>query len=284
MQKYRKRITEAFEDDDEVKAEYQDLNDVLHTIEMEDWVRARTISPDRVEFMLKSIPNPRQYIARALAIFYYFTFVKPVVRTLGRYTIENFLNETLSDYLDAELINKLSRVPVQKIREICNDHITANELDKVISNNYKNFGQWFSHSAEWVTESLLFNEDDSDYERLSYDALDKYDTELNKLFEDNSLYVDNCYFEDNGDFLSLVVTIDGDWKHDHLFADMLIRKFAENNGFAIVDVDNEVEAGSDSDNYRATHYYKFEMPERDDIKDTLEETYSQEELDQILLS
>ena len=31
-----KLFTEAFENDDEVKSEYQDLNDVLNTINMED--------------------------------------------------------------------------------------------------------------------------------------------------------------------------------------------------------------------------------------------------------
>ena len=232
--------------------------------------------------MLKSIQNPKQYIARVLAVYYYYKFIKPVIRDLGRYDAQSLISELLKDYLDEVLIDKLSRVPVEKIRDICADPFTRNELNKVIENNYKNFGQWFTHSPEWVTESLLFGDEDSDDERLIYDALDMYDSQLNKFLNDNGLFPDNCYFEENGNNLELILTIDGDWKHDHLYADMLVRQFAEKNNFAIIDVDTQTEGDSPDDSYRANHIYRIEVINKDDLKDKLEETYSQEELDKLV--
>lgn len=77
--------------------------------------------------------------------------------------------------------------------------------------------------------------------------------ELDTYFMDNHRYY--CVYEYDG---KLCIDIEwGDWKHDHLFADCIVEKKAEENGWALIACMNNITADNGSDCYSAEHEYRF---------------------------
>ena len=117
---------------------------------------------------------------------------------------------------------------------------------------------------------------------------------LNKLLTKlNSEYIYPDYFllkqfADNKIFLEL--EIDGDWKHDHLYCEHLVKNFCEENNIEILSVEEEVyheeEETSYSDDYAALHTWELfieaNLEENLINEEQLEETYSDDELNRMV--
>lgn len=58
---------------------------------------------------------------------------------------------------------------------------------------------------------------------------------------------------------TLVIDIEGDWKHDHLYLDTLVRDFFADKGLTVISYSYVTEEDG-SDYYRANHCYKFDKP------------------------
>ena len=128
------------------------------------------------------------------------------------------------------------------------------------------------------------------------EALGKLEHDLYNKFKENEIFVDDLFFEDPEDefdikgLLKLTYHISGDWKHDHLFSEKLVEEFAGIRGWKIINYDEKVTEDSPDDSYAAYHYYVFLVPEdklgffKEDFvnEETLDETYSEEELDELV--
>lgn len=77
--------------------------------------------------------------------------------------------------------------------------------------------------------------------------------ELDIYFERNNRYY--CIYDCDG---KLYIEIEwGDWKHDHLYADEIVRLKAEANGLALIMGNTVLTEENGSDCYSATHKYIF---------------------------
>lgn len=76
-----------------------------------------------------------------------------------------------------------------------------------------------------------------------------YTTDINRIFKENNLYYDYTISSTDG---MIAITIeDGDWKHDHIRLNYIMRK----NHYRLI---KNVEFGtSEDDSYSSTHYYKY---------------------------
>lgn len=76
-----------------------------------------------------------------------------------------------------------------------------------------------------------------------------YRTDINRIFKENNLCYDSYISTTNG---MIEITIeDGDWKHDHIRLNYIMRK----NHYRLI---KEVEIGtSEDDSYSSTHYFKY---------------------------
>ena len=116
------------------------------------------------------------------------------------------------------------------------------------------------------------------------DIISKIEKELQKnTIYDADIYSDDKYFgyEDDSNVTSICVTIyNGDWKHEHLYVDRLIKQIAEDNGLELENLGDTVfeKDGEDiSDTYTATHNYlftkKYSVNESYDSDYTYEDRY-----------
>lgn len=76
-----------------------------------------------------------------------------------------------------------------------------------------------------------------------------YRTDIDRIFKENNLYYDSYISSTDG---MIEITIeDGDWKHDHIRLNYIMRK----NHYRLV---KEVEIGtSEDDSYSSIHYFKY---------------------------
>lgn len=82
--------------------------------------------------------------------------------------------------------------------------------------------------------------------------------EIISLLEKNKLWVELFSVDVYSEFsYAILVEIDGDWKHDHLYADNLVKKEFTDKGLiriSEVEFDDEDYSGDD---YKSVHSYKF---------------------------
>lgn len=146
----------------------------------------------------------------------------------------------------------------------------------------------FDDDADVETESEEpVEEDPSLDESFTYDALTRYEKELTDVLTKEQISYDSLDVEEEeteaGDTLKVTVEIDGDWKHDHLYCMDLIKYWAAANGFDFVDEDSQITREEGSDDYGAIHYYYLKPTGDQPIReDAIQETYSDEELDQMI--
>lgn len=119
---------------------------------------------------------------------------------------------------------------------------------------------------------------------------------LNKL-NINNIYPEDAFFMYVGDSntkypLELQIQIDGDWKHDHIFTQHLVDAFCKENNLDIDYKGEETLKEDGDDSYESLHIWglKFnddndnieKAPNFNDIENDLNETYSDEELDDVV--
>lgn len=99
-----------------------------------------------------------------------------------------------------------------------------------------------------VTESFSFE--------AKKDLAQRIDDELrkNEIYTESGVSVDS--FSADSDVFSIICTISGDWKHEHLFADKIVEEFLEKEGIKVLR-ENTVEVGepSFSDYYTGEHHW-----------------------------
>ena len=161
------------------------------------------------------------------------------------------------------------------------------ELRKLIdiTDNPETISAYLSSKDENLTESedLIYLEPgetiDIDYNFEKYkDLVDK----LWDYFHENDFYPEDIYQTSEG----FIVDIDGDWKHDHLYANVLLKKFLDDNNIkAVIDTIPVEDSDNDSydDSYYGHHVVKIlSLDENLQIKDVNESYIVEEETSGIL--
>jgi len=105
----------------------------------------------------------------------------------------------------------------------------------------------------------LCDEGDEDlYENVDEKNITKYYDELVKFFSNHPdkhvRYM--CDEIDRSDDEIIIRIYDGDWKHEHLYCDVLVRDFFIDRGIGISTYTEEI-GESDSDCYSSEHHYEF---------------------------
>lgn len=167
------------------------------------------------------------------------------------------------------------------------------------------FVEFDANNVDWDELEKFYASHDSENEKEDEEleeaytrlALGNLEHELYNKFKENNVFVDDLFFEDPEDefdiknLLKLTYSIHhGDWKHDHLFSEKIVEEFAGSKNWKIINTDEQTIEDSDDDSYSSYHYYVFSIPEdkigffKEDFinEDSLDETYSEEELDDLV--
>lgn len=64
---------------------------------------------------------------------------------------------------------------------------------------------------------------------------------------------------------SFTVDVNGDWKHDHLYMDMLVEEFLNDKGLTLADVQSRTIEEDGSDWYRAERTYRIKVPKTGEL-------------------
>ena len=83
-----------------------------------------------------------------------------------------------------------------------------------------------------------------------------YDTweQLEKLLSNLYIWYDIVFTKQYDSFFIIAVQIEGDWKHNHMYVDSLVKKEFGNK---IIDIDEYGTDNSQEDYYTGIHEYKF---------------------------
>ena len=152
------------------------------------------------------------------------------------------------------------------------------ELRKLIdvTDNPETISAYLKSKDESLNESedLLEPEENLDFEGYR-DITDK----LWKYFHENDFYPEDIYQTSEG----FIVDIDGDWKHDHGYGDMLLKDFLDANNIKAV-IGTVPVGESDDDYYYGHHVVKILSLDEDLQLRNINEGYFVEETDSGILS
>ena len=152
------------------------------------------------------------------------------------------------------------------------------ELRKLIdvTDNPETISAYLKSKDESLNEAedLLKPEENSDFERYR-DIINK----LWKYFHENDFYPEDIYQTSGG----FIVDIDGDWKHDHGYGNMLIKDFLNANNIKAI-IDTVPVGESDDDSYYGHHVVKILSLDEDLQLRNINEDYIVEETDSVILS
>ena len=99
--------------------------------------------------------------------------------------------------------------------------------------------------------------------QITRDYLRKLEAEIYNVLQKNDIYPeDGTWFSADRDDdydVELYLVIDGDWKHDHLFAEHLVEQFCKEKGFTIVSSENNEIGNSESDWYKSAHHWYIKI-------------------------
>ncbi len=79
------------------------------------------------------------------------------------------------------------------------------------------------------------------------------------------------------------VEVDGDWKHEHLVCDALMKQFCDENGLKLVDhwTDTEDNVDEDSDAFRGVHYYMVAPKTTTPVNESLTDDVTIKHVDEV---
>ena len=158
------------------------------------------------------------------------------------------------------------------------------ELRKLIdvTDNPETISAYLKSKDESLNESedLVYSEPEetinTDYNFEKYrDLVDK----LWDYFKENDFYPEDIYQTSEG----FIVDIDGDWKHDHIYGNMLLKDFLDANNIKGV-IDTVPVGESDDDYYYGHHIVKILSLDEDLQLRNINEGYFVEETDSGILS
>ena len=183
----------------------------------------------------------------------------------GNYNIDDEVNviiESLNHFIpNRDWVEKMNRNDIVYLITNSKDR---QSLIESISNKF------FSEKGKAILNEGIFNdgvqkiyttEELRNLEREFYDYLKKHDVYPEDGTFSNS---DNSLYD-----LDLELLIEGDWKHDHLYTEHLIDDFCKQKGLGVIRHDVEEVGESDSDWYKAWHYWKIDTVKKD-AKDKLD--------------
>ena len=154
------------------------------------------------------------------------------------------------------------------------------ELRKLIdvTDNPETISAYLKSKDESLNEAedLLEPEENFDFEKYR-DITDK----LWKYFHENDFYPEDIYQTSGG----FIVDIDGDWKHDHMYGNMLLKDFLDaNNIKAVIDTVPVDEDEIEDDSYYGHHVVKILSLDEDLQLQNINEGYIVEGTDSGILS
>ena len=158
------------------------------------------------------------------------------------------------------------------------------ELRKLIdvTDNPETISAYLKSKDEGLNESedLVYSETE---ETISTDYnFEKYKDLVDKLwdyFKENDFYPEDIYQTSEG----FIVDIDGDWKHDHIYGNMLLKDFLDANNIKAV-IDTVPVGESDDDSYYGHHIVKILSLDEDLQLRNINEGYIVEGTDSGILS
>ena len=158
------------------------------------------------------------------------------------------------------------------------------ELRKLIdvTDNPETISAYLKSKDEGLNESedLVYSETE---ETISTDYnFEKYKDLVDKLwdyFKENDFYPEDIYQTSEG----FIVDIDGDWKHDHIYGNMLLKDFLDANNIKAV-IDTVPVGESDDDSYYGHHIVNILSLDEDLQLRNINEGYIVEGTDSGILS
>lgn len=151
------------------------------------------------------------------------------------------------------------------------------EVVAYFDSRMKEFGGYGKEASTGLFDSLKKEPKQegiiSGAEELSHDELAKLEKSLWDKLNAQEVYPDDGTFSNSSNRLAdldLYMVIDGDWKHDHLFAEHLVEEWCKENGYVIIK-HTETEIGnSNSDWYEAEHYWALVKDTNGKMSDTVD--------------
>lgn len=98
---------------------------------------------------------------------------------------------------------------------------------------------------------------------FSYEELAEFERQFYEFMKSKDFYAEEMYFSNTdimkGELVKVVMIINGDWKHDHLYSEYLIKQWCEQNNHLIVGSQTNFEEDDGSDCYRAGYTYNIAL-------------------------
>ena len=96
-------------------------------------------------------------------------------------------------------------------------------------------------------------------EEFTRDELTKLEKEIYKYLAEHQIYPEDGSVNNSQimskNFFDIELTIDGDWKHDHIYCNKLIEKWIDDKGYELVGSSEEEIGDSEDDSYEAVHIW-----------------------------
>lgn len=143
--------------------------------------------------------------------------------------------------------------------------LTLNDAFKALEDIECESIKYIPNTKKKKLDEKLSNEKLKEKYNYTEEELSNIVDKINKSLRDNDVNgsIEDYYVTDGNSYTVECEINWGDWKHDHLFGDRIIRDSVGNLGFIVRDIDEEVTEEDGSDCYSSTHYITFYKPEKD---------------------
>ena len=146
-----------------------------------------------------------------------------------------------------------------------------NNLQVWNKNKNKPLSKWAGDMIDKVSKRFENQQKNESLNRLNEATLQDWQDilvkEVYNVLSTNNIYADvyeDSYFTDNNSFLLCVEIDNGDWKHEHRRADLIISELLDNyDNISVTKMKEEVTDDSEDDTYSAIH--KYMIIKSDDI-------------------
>ena len=151
--------------------------------------------------------------------------------------------------------------------------------DNINTWNDETYDMWYDAAKKSINELgyYQFQDEEEELEESSknlnsFSKLKALMYTLMKYLDENNISYRDVSFEDVYDIWGKIfVTIDGDWKHDHLYADYMIEEWFNKNNVKFIEGGTQVLDDTGSDWYKGKHEYRIILSSVD--YDLIEDAY-----------
>ena len=191
--------------------------------------------------------------------------------------VDNTTENKISKVVFEKMIGKELK-PSQELRDSYIGSCLGRKMYKTPNNKYTALDRKNLIVADSLKElkDAIKDEEEAFQKEVKQEQLNKLAYELEDKFAENDIYPDggigaSSLIIGGGKLFKLGFEIDGDWKHDHLFADYLVEEWCKEKGFVLIKSTEEVTRDSESDDYGAYHEYFISLDQKkgNDIKHAL---------------